>query len=311
MLIGFQGITAHTAQYGDFPMFGPETTTLNDADLDSYCRDILAAGFTHGEIAVSWQYDEPGFLVPVPGRDLTNDLPELCRRIARMLVNGLTGVLVFMAGDGRSLPKNPDGTYPYNDPVGHTYGYEWLIENGPRIWRAIMAAGLNRSCIAVPGYDGVFPGWDNHPGEGPDQMPQRVGHFADVMRAVDPEMLIFLEHGAGWLPLGEGHAIPDFGPGGLMENYDGVLSEFDTNVHNDAVWQIVPRLNPDGYVRPNDQPAGDDPHPPMINVPTARGKRYYSRYEYRTIDWTKGRCVKADVDADRAYLQALGPGPVC
>lgn len=311
VLIGFQGVTAHTTQYGAFPMFGPETTTLNDADLIAYCEDLLDAGFTHGEIAVSWQYAEPGFQMPVPGRDLSNDLPELCRRLRLMLSylpsgRHLTGVAVFMAGDGRSLPKNPDGTYPYNDPVGHTYGFEWLMDHAPRIWQSIMAAGLKKYCVPVPGYDGVFYGWGNT-GE-PDLQPQRVAEFGALMRSVDPDVLLFIEHSTGDLPVGGG--ADDYAPGGLMENYDGVLSEFDAPVTGDQVWQVVARMARP-YTRPPDQPAGDDPNPPMYLQDSPRGRRFYVRYEYRTFDWTRGNVTAEQVAHDRAYLQSLAPGPVC
>lgn len=306
--IGFQGVTASTQQYGDFPMFGPETTTLDDADLTAYCQQIRAAGFTHGEIAVSWAYREPGFLMPVPGRDLSNDLPELCRRIRLMLTaGGLTGVVLFMAGDGRSRPKNPDGTYPYNDPVGDTYGYEWLMEHTSRIWSAVMAAGLHRHTIPCPGYDSVWYGWGGDT-DGVDRQPARMKAWFDLLRAVDPGALIAVEHGAGKMVFGQGQA--DFEPGGTGENVDVVLGEYPADVHGDQVWQIVGRLiRP--YSRPADQPAGDDPNPPFVLVDSPRGRRVYVRYEYRTFDWTRGRVTAAQVQADRAYLQALGPGPVC
>src|SRR6185436_19836069 len=114
-------------------------------------------GFSGAEIAVSWQYAQPGFLMPVPGRDLTQDLGELVRRVALMLrVPGIKGVSVFLAGDGRSKPKNPDGSYPYNDPVGHTYGHEWLMDNLERILEPFQSSqygDLTKYVLFWPGSD--------------------------------------------------------------------------------------------------------------------------------------------------------------
>ena len=315
--VPFQGFTARTRQYGAFPAFGPETTTLADDDLVSYTQQAVSlphpcgGTFTHTEIAVSWAYREAGFLMPVPGRDLSNDLGELTRRIALMLQSGATGVLLFMAGDGRSAPRNPDGTWPYNDPQGDTYGFEWLMANTARIWGAVIAAGLNRYVIPVPGYDAVFYGWGNLPSEPatPDLQPARVKQWLDLMRSIDPGVVIGFEHSAGNFPTGEGTA--NFDEGQPMFNCDVLLHEMDFSVHTDKTWQILAR-SAKPYNRPSDQPAGDDPNPPLFMPATSpRGPRRRAAYEWKTYPWTRGQCSAADCDADRIYLQALGPGSVC
>lgn len=43
-----------------------------------------------------------------------------------------------------------------------------------------------------------------------------------------------------------------------MANFDLLVGEFDDQVHQDSTWQILNRLEAH-YVRPSDQPAGDDP----------------------------------------------------
>lgn len=311
--IGFQGCTAQTSQYGTFPMFGPETTTLNDDDLDAYCRQILAQGFTHGEIAVSWQYAEPGFLMPVPGRDLSQDLPELTRRVARMLMNGLTSVVVFCAGDGRSAPQNPDGTWPYNDPVGYTYGCEWLMANLPRIVAAFqnsVAGDLTKYVAFCPGYDGVFYGWCNLPTEPavPDLQPARIQNFGTLFRQVCPDGYLALEHSTGHIPTGEG--VGDWKDGGTCGSYDILLSEFDNwPTTGDPTWQIAARTVPD-YRRPPDQPAHDDPPPvpDYLAAGSARGPFYSVAYEYATYVWTRGQISAAGVQQGREYYSALGYG---
>lgn len=309
--IGFQGVTVSTQQYGTFPAFGPETTTLNDADLDAYCQQMVAKGWTHGEIAVSWQYDEPGFLMPVPGRDLTNDLPELVRRVTRMLANGLTSVVVFLAGDGRSRPKNPDGSYPYNDPVGHTYGYEWLMENLPRIieaFRRAPAADLTRYVSFCPGYDAVFYGWGGDV-DGIDRQPQRVMSFGRLFRSLCPGGYLAIEHDIGHIPIGEGPS--DWTATGRMKDFDILLSEFPNwPTTGDPVWQIVGRfVKP--YHRPPDQPASDDPNPPYYLGTSPRGRFFYVAYEYATFVWTRGHVTAEQVQQARDYYRALGVEYVC
>lgn len=310
--IGFQGMTITTREYGTFPAFGPETTTLADDDLRSYCQQMRAAGWTHGEIAVSWQYAEPGFLMPVPGRDLTSDagLVELTRRIAIMLET-FTAVAVFCAGDGLSLPQNPDGSWPYNDPVGHTYGHEWLMANYPRIRDALVHSrygNLLRYCLIVPGYDGVFYGWGK-PGEVPDRQPDRVVAFGNLVRSLDPDAYLAIEHTPGKIPVGEGGS--DWAAGGRMTVYDVILSEFDWPATGDQVWQVVGRLNRP-YHRPPDQPAGDDPNPPYyLATPSPRGPYFYVPYEYATYQWTRGQVTAAQIQERRDYFYSLGCLNVC
>lgn len=299
--IGFQGVTIQTAQYGAIPAFGPETSQLDDADLTSYCQQMVALGNTHVEIAISWAYDEASFSYPVPGRDLTNDLPELARRLRLMLtVPGVKAVMVFLAGDGRSLAKNPDGSYPYNDPQGHTYGHEWLMDTFPRIADALR--DLAPYLLFVPGYDGVFYGWGN---EGlPDLQPQRVIDFGNLFRQVLPNGYLALEHDIGHIPVGEGG--DDYG--GPLQVYDVILSEFDNwPATGDPTWQIANRMLGPAYVRPPDEPSSDDPAEHNYLAPgTPRGPYFTCAYEFCTYAWVRGELTAAQVQQGRDYYTALG-----
>jgi hypothetical protein len=297
----FQGVTQFSEEFGAFPAFGPETSTLNDHDLDAYVRRMVTWGATHVEIAISWQYDERDYRYPIPGRDLTDNLPELRRRIIRMLAAGAKAVVLFMAGDGRSAPKNADGTYPYNDPQGHTYGYEWLMENFPRI-----ADGLHdvrKYILVVPGYDGVFYGWGGDT-DGIDRQPERVIAFGELFREIWPDGYLGIEHSTGKIPVGEGGR--EFARG--MQNYDVILSEFENwPAHGDATWQIAGRLLGPSYRRPVDQPEGDDPRPPFYLAPgTPRGPYFTCAYEFGTYPWVRDRISQDDVERGRAYYRRLG-----
>jgi hypothetical protein len=310
--VGFQGETVTTQEFGAFPAFGPETTSLSDNDLRAYCAQLAARGWTHGEIAISWRYDEPGFLMPVPGRDLTQDLPELARRIVIMLQH-FKAVCVFLAGDGLSRPPHPDGSYPYNDPTGHTYGYEWLCQAFPHIGTYLQRENpygdLTQYCLFVPGYDGVFYGWSPAGGESPDHQPDRVVHFGQLFRQVLPDGYLGIEHSTGKIPVGEGGS--DWAPNGRMMVYDAVLSEFNWPTTGDQVWQVVGRLT-HPYHRPPDQPAGDDPNPPFyLAHENPRGPVYYCAYEYATYQWTRGQVTAAQVQTSRDYFTAMGCRSVC
>lgn len=308
--IGFQGETVTTQDYGTFPVFGPETTTLSDSDLRMFCQQLAGRGWTHGEIAVSWQYAEPGFLMPVPGRDLSQDMPELARRISIML-ESFVSVAVFLGGDGLSAKKNPDGSYPYNDPVGHTYGYEWLMDNFPRIAQGLQTSAygdLTKYCLFSPGYDGVFYGW-GYAGEVPDQQPDRVVNFGKLFRSVLPDGYLAIEHTPGKIPVGEGGS--DWQTGGRMQTYDVILSEFNWPATGDQVWQIVGRLI-QPYHRPPDQPPHDDPNPPFyLKDHTPRGPVFYVPYEYATYQWTRNQVTAQQVQDARAYFYSLGCTNVC
>lgn len=301
--IGFQGITIQTSQFGAIPAFGPETTTLSDADLISYVEQMVALGKTHVEIAISWQYREVDFSYPVPGRDLTQDLPELNRRIRLMLGAGAKAVILFLAGDGRSAPKNPDGSYPYNDPQGWTYGYEWLMDNIGRIIEGVKE--LTPYILFCPGYDGVFYGWGDPPGQ-PDLQPTRIASFGQLFRQILPDGFLAIEHATGVIPVGGG--VNDYNPGGKMQPYDVIMSEFNNwPITGDPTWQIAGRMLGPAFHRPADMPSGDDPNPPFyLAAGTPRGPYRTVAYEFATYPWVRGRISAADVEAGRLYYQQLG-----
>jgi hypothetical protein len=301
--VGFQGLTIQTQEFGPIPAFGPETTTLNDADLDSYVDQVLAAGFTHTEIAVSWQYNEPSYQYPVPGRDLSKNIPELQRRITRMIQRGagkLKGVLLFCAGDG--LGAGPG----YNDPQGWTYGREWLLANFQRIWGGLKQGhDITPWVLPIPGYDGCDAyGWATA---------ANVKEWWAFCRSViGPTAPQGFEWSSGHMNLGDGvatYATPE------AQAVDVWLQEFNVGpgMNNDTVWQITPRLIGPLYRRPADQPGWDDPNPPCYacGYTTPRGPWYFVAFEFDTYSWVRGRISKAQVEEDRQYLVNVGWPVVC
>lgn len=299
------GLTYQTTQYGPIPawFYGK----LNAEDRAIARAAHRAAGDTHIPFPITEAYRESGTLWPAEladGYDYTQDL-ETFRIIATEAICDGFFLDVPLGGDG--LGTGPD----YNDPVGRTYGYQWLMANLQRILKALHGDGtdaqpdLTPYIIFRPGWDGVFYGW-GIPGEVPDLQPTRVKDFGALFRSVLPNGYLAIEHTPGNIPCGEGGS--DYAAGGLMTTYDTILSEFNT-VHEDSCWQVVARMVPD-YHRPPDQPAGDDPHPPFYLAPgNPRGPYFYVGFEPTkggVYQWCRGQCSAQDVVDTRNYLKALG-----
>ena len=319
------GLTYHTTQYGAIPawFYG----ALNAEDRAIAREAHLAVNDTHVPFPITAAYREEGTLWPAElreGYDYTQDLETFRALLTETIAGGLF-VDVPLGGDG--LGMGPD----YNDPVGRTYGFGWLMQNLARILGALQGDGtpdrpdLTPYIIFRPGWDACFYGWDgaetsthglrwryvHRPRPTPtaeqlDAQQQRVKTFGEHFRSLLPEGYLAIEHTPGNIPAGEGGG--DYAPGGLMTTYDTILSEFNT-VHEDSCWQIVGRMvSP--YHRPPDQPAGDDPHPPFYLAPgSPRGPYFYCAFEPTdggAYEWCRGRCTVEDVNTVRAYLRDLG-----
>lgn len=299
-----QGLTYHTAEFGDIPAWF--YAMLTPTDRAQARSDHRSTGDTHITIPIAEAYQEPGTLWPEAlkaGYDYTQNLDAL-RAICTEVIAAGFFVDMPLAGDG--IGDGPG----YNDPVGRTYGFGWLMNNLARIVTHLKGDGvtipdLTPYIIFRPGWDGVFYGW-GVPGEIPDLQPTRVKQFGELFRSLLPGGYLAIEHTPGNIPCGEGGA--DFAPGGLMRAYDTILSEF-TTVHEDSCWQVVARMVPH-YNRPSDQPSGDDPNPPFYLAPgTERGPYFYVAFEPTiggVYQWCRGWCSLEDVNTVRAYLRGLG-----
>lgn len=305
VLCGFQGITNHYREFGSVPAFGPETSSLADDDLVAHCRQMKALGLTHVEFDISWQYVEPGYSFWCPGRDLTQNLAEVCRRIDIIVREGMF-VKLALSGDGLSK-KDAAGNYIYNDPQGWTWGYEWLMENLGRILntlKAYPAGDLLRFCAVVPGYDGVFYGWGRE-GEVPDQQPARVLNYGNTCRRICPESyyVFGIEHTPGNIPVGEG--ADEWRVGDRMDWCDFLASEYNPfDLKSDSTFQIIARMT-----RPYNRPPGQvgDPNPPFYLVDCSRGKRFYIVYEILTYLWVRNEVTLEQCNAWYDYFRAMAP----
>jgi hypothetical protein len=289
----FQGLWVTLPHFGHtVPWFDPAISSLDATDRAAVYAAKHAAGDTAIGIALSWNYDEsPGYKYPLPGTDLTMDLPRFRTLVDEAVANGFIPWL-FLAGDG----ETPAGG-GYRHPQDWTYGFDWLNGHVCDVLHALGADNVARALV-LPGYDGIFYGWE------PSN--RKVPQFARTVRSCYPNAVIGLEFGAGEIPLGNGSA--DYAPGGLMTDYDELLIE--TNIWpetGDKAWQIVARLVGPAYHRPPDQPASDDPRPPFyLRTPTPRGPWGVQCFEWATYSFVRGSLSAADIARGRAYYTALG-----
>ncbi len=312
-----QGLDYDTVEFGVIPAWGLEV--LSPESRQRAYQAHHAVGNTQVHFELTGSYKEPNTLWPDlirNGADYSQNLPEFKKRIREVVCNGFFPDIP-LGGDGQSVNDNPQFG-EYNDPVGSTYGYQWLMLHLEEVLKAMRGDAdsacpdgedLTKYCMFRPGWDAVFYGWT----------PEQVNQFGILFRTILPNGYLAIEHDMGHIPVGNGPA--DYEPGGIMQNYDTIMSEFpnmlarnsdqnpDTNPGTQT-WMIVDRMARP-WNRPADMPNGPrwDPDPPFyLAAPTPRGPFFYNKYEYAEYDYSHGRCTKQDVQNCRGYLVSLGGG---
>lgn len=291
--ISFQGLMINTGSYGTLPWFPATITSYSPTDRASIYSQLLSAGDSWGMATLSWNYAEPGQPYgggnTVPPRDMTGDLAGFKAIVQEMLSAGFSKVMVMLAGDG-------EGAGPgYNDPVGWTYGRDWLMANLATIIGTFQSGSdITGSCIFLPGFDGIMPGWD----------PTGLDAYLVAIRGlVGSTRCVGLELGAGYSHWGHGPA--DWAGSG--QNVDYVFQEFPGPPAGDPVWQIGARHLGPNYHRDPTQPSSDDPSPPYyLGVGTPRGPFDVVAFEYETFRWVRSAVSAGDVAASRQYLANVG-----
>lgn len=188
------------------------------------------------------------------------------------------------------------------------------IVEGPLVAQALQSYIGSYGAHDLTEYVYLSPGWDAIFYSDGDWEPSHtvVPGWAAAVRAVAPNIMLWLEHN-GDIPLGEGGG--DYQPGGLMQGFDIVAGEYPPwlvygTPPGDTVWQINARMAcPDGYIRPADQPAGDDPNPPNYlprGTSNPRGRFYYWVFETGMYEWVRNRITVDQFAQQRAYYTAMG-----
>jgi hypothetical protein len=287
-----QGLTVNTAQFGTLPWWEAALTYLSPADRAAvyaakHASTAWPAGDTHAIIAVPSGralYDEPNQPYSAdrfPPLDWTTGgtlmIPAFNDLVKETIDNGFIPMIFLdetMDTSFKTLPVvlNALQHSPYGD--------------------------LTPYVMILPGWDGVFYGWEpSH-----TVIPQ----WAANARSVCPFCVLGIEHNVGHIPVGEGPS--DWTPVGLMRDYDILFSEFFDGVFDDTVWQIAGRtIRP--YIRPADQPAGDDPNPPYY----MQGSKLFPNekqpacfFEFAMYGWVRGSSSAASIVQWRQYFKNLG-----
>jgi hypothetical protein len=298
---GMQGEFFSDATCGTFPWWDPLITTIRAA-----CRPaVYAMKRAYGDkkiiVPLTWSYLEGGLAIDGTGADFSENLPAFHALLVEIIRAGFY-VDLRLGADGASNCLIGQARHcDYNDPVGHTYGNGWLVDNFDRIFGALD--DLHGFIEWNPGFDGVFYGWD----------PAWIRSFGAQFRArctLAEHCFLSLEFNSGHIPTGEGGG--SFLPGGDMVDYDGIQAEFDPGeggvVHNDNIWQITPRLICGDWRRPADEPSGDDETPPCYGSVTNRAGLHYvfSALEPNTYFHVRNRLSRETSKADRDYLASVG-----
>src|SRR5262245_24413126 len=203
--------------------------------------------------------------------------------VREVIISGFIPIVAFDGDNGDSHPygsANAERQLPI---------LASLFSNGPN------GENLTPYILFARFWDGVFYG----------SSPQNIQNFGTMFRSYLPNGYLAIEHNPGHIPVGNGPA--DYYPGGMMDGYDVVVSEYDYNVHQDSTWQIAARLLGPAYRRPPDQPSGDDPNPPFYLVDSPRGPRFTCAFEWQgEYYWVRGLQTVDYQRQIRAYMKSLG-----
>lgn len=145
-------------------------------------------------------------------------------------------------------------------------------------------------------WDGVFYG----------STPENIQNFAQQFRILNPLGYLAIEHNTGHPPVGNGER--DYQPGGMMEDYDVIMSEFNNwPATGGAAWEIAARYLGPAYVRPPDQPVDDDPRPPFyLATPNPRGPYFPIGFEWGEYFGVRDKYSPQDFINGRNYYRGLG-----
>lgn len=291
-----QGMTVVTQQHGVLPWFPGAHAWLTAQDRQAVYAAAHALGDTHLGIDLPCGfpvYDEinqPFNSQAFPALDMTN---------GKGTGDGLVVLAQFIDIVAEMIANN---TIPI---VFCDERYEYSINQIQPLLRALKTSrwgDLSKRVLVMPGWDGVFYGWEPV---------DRIVQWLALAREIEPNCVLGLEIDPGHIPLGEGGA--DFLPGGRLDGLDAVFVEDadsnTPNTGNDTKWQIYGRL-----VRPfhrgPDQPAGDDPDPPFYLVDSPRGPRVVVAWErntrYGAYAWVRGLVTVEDTETARNYDLSLG-----
>lgn len=290
--ITFQGIEVNLPRFGGIiPWFEPFFASLNPEERQEIYKVKRNIKDKVINLAVSYEYTKHhGYTYFVqPGRDFYRDGLDLLNKLITEIKNEGFYIWLMMAGDGQG--NGPE----YNDPVGHTYGHNFLMNN---LQRVLSATYENRKFIVyIPGYDGVF---------GPEKRlwaPEQVISYCRYIRSlIGDEGYAGFEFAAPYIHLGEGQS--DY-QNSRLDNMDLILLEHPYPFNQNGVWQPAARMLGRDYIRPKEQ-VGDNSPPFYLINGTPRGPFIVNSFEGRLYNFVRRQADVLDMNNDRLYRKSLG-----
>lgn len=292
-----QGLMVTTKQFGAMPWWGACWAWLSHEDRALVAEQLLAHGDTICLIQLpdgvplydeSGQFYSPDKFGPL---DMTSGGtqidPAFVVLIDEALRLGFQAVWVFLGGDDGGLLGFPVAVHQTR-----------LLGPALATW---PAGNLNDYVMQVPGWDGTWHA--PQPGTGTGYSREQIAQFAVEARGAGARY-VAIEQGTGYLLAGKG--AEDYQPGGVVSGYDTILGEFDDGRFDDSVWQILDRMI-EGFIRPPEMPASDDPRPPHDRAGT---NKVYRVFEFGIYGAVRGT-APSTVAAWRAKFEALGATNVC
>ena len=231
-------------------------------------------------------YDEGGqpfqrFISP----DFESNPQQFLALVIEIIQAGFTPIIVYNGDDG-------------DNPLGYPNALRQLPILDA-LFKSAQYGDIRPYILFARLWDGVFYG----------SSPENIQAFGQSFRNLNPSGYLAIEGSMGHIPVGGGEG--DYQPNGKMVDYDVIMMEFDNwPITGDKVWQICGRLM-SNYIRPSDQPQGDDPTPPKyLASGNSRGQYYFIRFEWGEYDGVRNGYSPQDFINGRNYYKALGPGLV-
>lgn len=287
--LSFQGLTVTLSHngMGPTPMFEACLAWLPAVDRQALYAAKHAAGDTHCIIDVpvgAPLYDEGGQPFGpdnFPALDWTNGLtaltPDFINLVVEVIMAGFVPAIFMDETQANSIVELP------------------LVLNA---LKAYPGVDLTQYCIVMPGWDGVWYGWQ----------PQQITDWVNLARSIAPNGYFGIEMQPRIIHLGGGPADWVYPTGGLS-GFDTLLHEWSnlSTAHSDETWDVGPRVLGPAWRSPSDLPAGYPIGPWYWTAnPTPRGPYFACAFEYAEYQWIRGQVSSADVQNARAYLQGCG-----
>lgn len=281
--VTLSGLTINTVQFGVQPWFELAYQCLSSFSDRQAVRDQKK---TAGDTGIIIEFfTNQGYIYPEPGTWLNQcislygefNLQQFRNLVLETLYDGMVPVIVY-DGDNGEDPNN---------------GYPNALRQLPIL--TSLLADVNHLVLYARFWDGVFYG----------TTPDQIQNFGKEFRKLLPQGHLAIEFNPGHIPVGNGPS--DYQPGGMMQDYDVIVGEFEfPDYAQDSTWQVVARLN-NPYFRPSDQPANDDPNPPYyLSQPNPRGKFYSWCMEVGAYQWVRKQVSFAELQNVGLYFRNMG-----